>query len=175
MILKNFWTLLKLQNITVIVNNNIAYFSSDKVIDTSGNTISNVLAAISSSSAWVRHELMNRDFFSNITPKVGIGTSEPNWNDYNLENGLPLNLSITSSNYVFDDTKKQTRRIFTITGTNTTNNEIIISEVGLIKNLFTSQTSDDTKKVLIVHNLLDDPITVSVGSDFNVVLEVSFN
>lgn len=104
----------------------------------------------------------------------GTGTTEAKISDYKLESPIednvftPSNAStISNNNYPGNITITQS---FVYTGSS----DITITEVGLINSVNkSSTTSDSYQRLLLVREILENPITVSKGQQFTITMTIS--
>ena len=112
----------------------------------------------------------NYSLYYGLTVKVGSGTTEPTIDDYCMTSNETSNFTqytVTSSTSVENASVVIS---FAVSGVNNTGSAITISEIGIYKS-FLYKSANDTSNVfyqptMLVHNLLDDIITVQPGSSF---------
>lgn len=106
-----------------------------------------------------------------LVPIVGNGTSEPALDDYNLESDITASFSNFAYSVVtsFENGKVETTIV--ITGTNTTENDLTIREIGIKKPIIASSNQGGTKDVLFIRHLLSQPKTVASGDGFTLAFK----
>ena len=107
----------------------------------------------------------------NISFQFGSGTTAPSYTDYALETDITnsiSNISFTTDSSASSEGAKTT---YIITGVNSSNSSITISEIGLCKNFYTSYNRLLDVPFMLVREVLDTPITVAAGDSFTLTFE----
>lgn len=103
-------------------------------------------------------------FMESLRIYVGSGTTEPTLDDYNLENiDSRLSLVTKSGTNTSENASYEQNYIasFSATFMNKTEDDITISEIGLI-----GESSSYQKKAMIARDLLDEPRTIHPGKTY---------
>lgn len=103
-------------------------------------------------------------FMESLRIYVGSGTTEPTLDDYNLENiDSRLSLVTKSGTNTSENASYEQNYIasFSATFMNETEDDITISEIGLI-----GESSSYQKKAMIARDLLDEPRTIHPGKTY---------
>ena len=106
---------------------------------------------------------------SGLNVVVGTGIANPDISDYALGSDVTSSFSNTtiSSNTGVDGASVKT--VITLTGVNATDSPITITEYGITKAINSANSS--TTPVLIIHELLPEPLVVPAGSSFSLPIE----
>lgn len=108
----------------------------------------------------------------NISFRFGSGTTAPSYTDYALETDITdssiSNISFTTDSSASSEGAKTT---YIITGVNSTNSSITISEIGLCKNFYTLYNNLLSVPFMLVKEVLDTPITVAARDSFTLTFE----
>lgn len=98
---------------------------------------------------------------------VGSGSTPATENDYKLDNLISGLTGSVSSSTVYDSETFSYAKQIDITLSNTTQNDITVSEVGRLVTVRTAATRgsnySDTEPILIFRSVLDTPIVVPAG------------
>lgn len=96
---------------------------------------------------------------------IGAGTKEESENDYSLDNKITSGISASTpatSMGIDNDGNPFKKILFTLT--NTTNNDILVSEIGYFQNFAVSnalnQIANTFRAFMIDRTVLDNPVTV---------------
>ena len=108
--------------------------------------------------------------FDNLEAHIGSGNNTYTKDAYALANDITENFSniVMSRNYVVED--GEYKRLFTITGTNSTGNTLTVSEIGIVKTRIMYGGYNEEKALFAVAQLAE-PITVGPGEQFKVKVE----
>lgn len=108
--------------------------------------------------------------FDNLEAHVGTGNNTYTKDAYALANDITEYFSnvVMSRNYVVED--GEYKRLFTITGTNSTGNTLTISEIGIVKTRIMYGGYSEEKALFAIAQLAE-PITVATGEQFKVKVE----
>lgn len=116
--------------------------------------------------------VINMKPFVNNTVALGTGKTLPTLTDYELvEKCNNLNLSATQV-ISRELSAENVKILWTITGFNSNETEITISEIGLYKILNTAKEVKESCRILIARSLLPSPITVQSQENFLINYEV---
>lgn len=116
--------------------------------------------------------------YNQRTIHFGSGTTPVTANDYKMESEITTGLTYigVSHNYLIDDGQV----IYNLTYKNSGSSEITISELGISCYVIYGQSSQSTSssryagRVLIYHEILDNPLTVLAGETFTVSITETF-
>lgn len=122
----------------------------------------------------------NKSAFNNVTYGgsllLGDGTTAPTKNDYALEHALENSLAvsiISKSNPIISTAQvySDVPSLLYVTAlvTNETEEDVTISEIGMI----TSITSSDTSKILLTRTVLTEPITMESGKTYQITVAIN--
>lgn len=115
----------------------------------------------------------NRDIKCDVNIIFGIGTTEPNFEDYSLTNDITASFTQTSFTRtyqtVYENNVNKIRTTFTYIGTNNTASPITITEIGIYKPVSGSSYSI-VQNILFCKQLLSTPITVAAGDMLTMIL-----
>lgn len=115
--------------------------------------------------------------YTYLSLAVGSGTSDPTFHDYNLANDLSASFSDLKSSVVIGADGNHIKIVGTISGVNSGNSDITITEIGLFKGYSTSVHNGDhaistpDAKVLYARELLETPTVVKARTGFNLTYE----
>lgn len=149
MVLQNYWAWHKYIQTTVT-----SAVTLQGVKDMSGNTVTQLYGG---SNQWRSNSILN----SLVALVFGTGTTAPTAEDYALETDATASFVASLTTLVNYDSAKN-EFIFSATVTNTTADDIIISEIGVRKGIY-STTTDTPQNVLFAREVLQTPITVAAG------------
>lgn len=146
------------------------------LVDLVGNTF--VTQVRSSSRSDIDVEAGSPAQFSikaNTTVLVGSSGSEPTASDFKIgkdETGNFSNLNISMNSAADGDS---TKTIYTVSGVNSSENEIVLREIGIVKSLMFqdgyAMSPAYAKTILLAHELLKNPVTVAAGASFSLTIE----
>ena len=131
--------------------------------DIDGNTGIGVYGDANQASATFNTE--NWALRKRLSMRVGNGNTEPTLGDYRLDsdcNSWLTNIQ-TTVNTGYEDNVIKT--VITMSAINTGVNELVIKEVGVFKGIYESGLVNHD--VLLVRELLEDPLTVPSGGAFS--------
>lgn len=114
----------------------------------------------------------NWSLMSNLSSRIGSGITDPTDTDYALSNDVTNQFSniVRSFNAMADG--NSFKIVHTITGTNTSSDTIIITEIGLSKNIMCSGYPNAAfVEFLFARSLLEQPIEVPPGRGFSLTFE----
>jgi len=118
----------------------------------------------------IQQKLQNASYLMNVEIRLGTGNTAATTSDYNLENDITSSLNM--STYVAGNASNDgIHVVFTIGGTNTTSSDVVIKEIGFIKNFYIS-TNTNTTPSLFNRTVLDTPETIEAGENFSFVYEL---
>lgn len=109
-----------------------------------------------------------------LSAVIGDGGQEPTASDFALGNDVTNDMSNYSVTANTSATNGEISTVITITGMNNTGVAITISEVGIVKEITTTESGNYghvKKNCLLVKHLLDTPKTVAPGEGFTLTLE----
>lgn len=149
MVLQNYWAWHKYIQTTVT-----SAVTLQGVKDMSGNTVTQLYGG---SNQWRSNSILN----SLVALVFGTGTTAPTAEDYALETDATASFVASLTTLVNYDSAKN-EFIFSATVTNTTADDIIISEIGVRKGIY-STTTNTPQNVLFAREVLQTPITVAAG------------
>lgn len=141
----------------------------------------NGTSSFMTTSYWVDALRRAYDVFNFVRMAVGTGTTEADPDDYCLEDDKTSSFTSVSFSSSFGLSEDgHFTLIFSWTGTNTTQNDIVISEAGIIKTLgmyvnstigssASGITNDD---FLIARMILPNPVTIGVGNSGTVIIKI---
>ena len=103
---------------------------------------------------------------------LGTGNTEPNENDYKLS-GTVIELTSQTTNIVTRGYNKDGSMeiLYKVTGTPTS--DAVISEIGLVKYFYTSD-SQSSADVLLAREVLATPITITSGTPVELYFKLKF-
>lgn len=142
----------------------------------------NTTSSFSSLQAWA--PMVNAAFcmYDNISARVGVGTTAVDEEDYCLDDDVTSSFSsITFSKNIGVSEEGHLVILVTWSGTNATENDITISEFGIVKNLYmfanstittTNYSSAAIDHFLIARMLLTNPVTISAGNTGTITVKV---
>lgn len=114
--------------------------------------------------------LINYSLGNGFSVKLGEGVTDPEAEDYTMEADITSYLVSYNCNHTMGVTDTgQKSVVITVTGINNNSNAITISELGIFKSFYDYQGS--TKNAMMVHELLDAPITLNYGQSFSLTFE----
>ena len=131
---------------------------------------------------WIGSGVNYSDFLSTElatktwSPKVelsvilGSGTTAPTPEDYNIEQSIMSAISNFNSSINVTSSNGQEKTVITVSGTNTSNDAITISEIGIVKPI-RPDNINDPRNVLFIRHLLDEPKSVASGEGFALTFE----
>lgn len=107
---------------------------------------------------------------TDLTSYIGSGSTTPTVDDYAMEDDRTSSFTNVqrSFNIAADDNKVSI--IHTITGTNATNSDITISEIGIVQPLY-CYPSNSLVYTMFIHDILEQPIVVPPGRSFSLTFE----
>lgn len=149
MVLQNYWAWHKYIQTTAT-----SAVTLQGVKDMSGNTVTQLYGG---SNQWRSNSILN----SLVALVFGTGTTAPTAEDYALETDATASFVASLTTLVNYDSAKN-EFIFSATVTNTTADDIIISEIGVRKGIY-STTTNTPQNVLFAREVLQTPITVAAG------------
>lgn len=173
MILRNYWEALRL------------YVAEATEDDIATSFINHELKALSGSAASINHytsftvnqyytpnALRNMDLRkTNFEMRVGSGTATPTATDYALGNDITSYFSNTSLQVDSISTTNGLQTTYIFSGTNNTNSDLTITEIGLAKKFLATDNTTSGSVCLLTKDLLDSPITVAAGDSFTLTFE----
>ena len=108
----------------------------------------------------------------NCTLNIGIGNNTYTGDEYCLANDVTSSFSDLQFTAGFSYSSNFTR-LYTITGTNTSGNDMSITEIGIKKVIYdgSSYQSTASKTIMLAIVQLDTPITVLNGETFTIAVE----
>jgi len=114
--------------------------------------------------------LINYSLGSGFSVKLGEGITDPEAEDYTMETDITSYLISYNYNYTMGVTDTGHKSVvITVTGVNNNSSAITISELGIFKSFYDYQ--GNTKNAMMVHELLDAPITLNYGQSFSLTFE----
>lgn len=107
-----------------------------------------------------------------LSARVGTGTTAPTLSDYCLDNDVTSSISSYTVNSNTAYSNNQLLTTITISGQNNTANPITITEIGITKYIrFNDGSHYYENQVLLVRELLDEPVEVPSGEGFTINFE----
>lgn len=143
------------------------YYVDTSIKTLTGVDISRVQCSFSGTMNYIYNALKMYALRSNLMVRLGTGSTEPTSSDYALENDITSSIgSLHVTTGVGAENGLVTNIV--VSGINTTDSEIVITELGIyINSAFVSQgTAYD---VLLVRELLEQPLAVPAGKGFTLV------
>ena len=169
MILSNYWKLRKgIETITPYVYPRDG-LGDIGIIDTSGNNRDTYLSA-DNSSGW-NYAREAREFSYSMGALLSNGTDDYTINDYSLDDDITS--SFTLDDLSINEVVKSEggiSRIITISGKNTSVNNLTITRVGFTKGLHTVESQTYYTALMAIIDL-NTPLTVNAGGEFIIVAE----
>ena len=107
----------------------------------------------------------NTLFAYGLYAMIGSSTTEPDPTDYTIADDIDLEVSC-SLTYEMNDSLKKT---FVVTGTNTTNASITITQVGICKEI--KGTNGTPADIMVAVAVLSTPLTVPAGDGFTILFD----
>ncbi len=114
--------------------------------------------------------------------KVGTGTTPVDINDYKLEADCTSSFTTITFAQTVQSVSGHMQLLVTWSGTNSSNNDITITEIGLAKDLYLSAsqwynyssllTSPNPFRTLMVRHILTEPVTIEAGNTGSVILTI---
>ena len=132
----------------------------------SGNPITGV-SVKGSNNAGTVNVTENYNPRANLFGLVGTGTQEVDVDDYDLTSRLAI---ATSTNIALSYNSDGYTTLVTVSGLNSSGDDITITEVGIAKALL-DKDGNIVDRTLIAKKLLDTPITVADGDVFTVTYD----
>jgi hypothetical protein len=168
MVLNNYW---KAMNILKSINGDGADDMTFGMVDVNG-TFPEVLRK-SNESYKYRGIISNINLRNDkISARVGSGTGTITPTDYALFNDVTSSISNLQVSSTCDATNNGYRQVITISGTNSGESAITITEVGITKVFYKAVNEDVlTNPVMFAKILLDEPIEVAAGGAFSFTIE----
>lgn len=187
MFLRNFLELLRFSTVwTNTSNNYTAQCMPTTIKDISGNNLQYLVGTNFNPAYFSYTQALNAFVtaarpFLQWTALVGTGTTEPTADDYVLESDVTSSFAnvSTSVNYTTDEDGHFVATM-TWAGTNTSGQDITITEIGARKPLYKSSTatvgvSDVTttaSQCLMIRHILQTPVTVEAGSGTSITIQI---
>lgn len=192
MILKNLTNLLKFYTLVSLgeTDSGQSYMPIPyPVVDTSGNALATIslmsssypnLAPLSGNSRYIYVRNSYSSASNNyINAVIGNGTTPVTEDDYCLESMITSGFSTSSNSNVmvksisFDSTNNKIikRCTIPIQVRNTGTTDLTISEIGLVHN---GKTKDSSSYFALIHREVFDPITIAVGQSRTLTLDFEF-
>lgn len=174
MILNNYWNLMAgMAGLTFAWSNDVDEYDDIGLKDTNGSSllINPHTTDQGGNSADV---VANWNPRAKLSAVIGNGAQNPTASDFALGNDVTDDMSNYSVTVNTSATNGEISTVITITGMNNTGDTITISEVGIVKEITTTQGTTYThvkKDCLLVKLLLDTPKTVAPGEGFTLTLE----
>ena len=145
------------------------YFVDTSIKTLTGGDIPRVQCSFNGTMNNMYHALKMYALRSNLMARLGTGSTEPTSSDYALENDITSSIgSLSVTTGVGAENGLVTNLV--ISGINTTESEIVITELGIYINsaFMTQGTSYD---VLLVRELLEQTLAVPAGKGFTLVFK----
>lgn len=115
----------------------------------------------------------NRYFSEGLNAIFGNGTTEITVNDYNLSNDISSNITVNSASCTSSGTENGLHRTIVITGRNTSEQAVTITQVGVTKYIVSLGGSPETSYVMMGAFDLSEPLTVQPNDQF--IINVEWN
>lgn len=165
MILNNYYLLRAItDNVRIPMGN-----ESEKTLANGMTFIDGTTDTIYVTTQTSRYSTVNWALRVNLTMRVGTGTTDPVGTDYSLENDVTDYVADKVVTLNVAEVSNRLVTTMTISGRSTYSDNIVISEVGVTKNIITKYINYfPTKEVLLVRELLEDPITIAPGQGFSI-------
>ena len=162
MVLNNYWKAVQLLG-SLGPSENI----SSGMVKTNGSGLGNVITGLNGTDGTGRYRLRTQ----NVSVIVGKGTGTVSASDYNLFDDCTASISNFSYTNQLNATDDGLSQVFTLGGNNNTENDITITEVGIVKSYqgayeISGQDVSAWNDVLFAKILLSTPVTVPAGGSF---------
>ena len=172
---------------SIIAGSSATDYSETKLkttlVDTSGANVSYIGKTMNTPSTYIARPfgaLINS--FNNMATnsgalgttfmKVGTGTTEATESDYSLKvENTDVTCTIASCG-----TSDNLTKVYTATFSNTTENDVVITEIGLFGcfSTYDNDMGDIPLNFLLVRTVLDTPITIPAGESKAITYELGF-
>ena len=129
------------------------------VKDKSGNAVTNGYVISGNTVAPYFSSMWNYAIATRLI--VGTGDTEATANDVDLESSAMSSLSNVSFSYICGADDDQLTTVFSLSASNETSSDIVITEVGLETGI--SDSNYDEVKILTAREVLKNPITIPAG------------
>lgn len=159
MILNNYWKWLEAATMHPITSS--SNYCPCTFVDILGNPYSRVTTVI---------DAKLNDFSFGISARLGTGDNTLTADDYCLTSDISSSVSNLICTMQSNVSNNGLNRVFTITGINSSNEEIEITEVGIQRIMYTDWGVGSDKIALLAIAKLSEPIEVPVGEGFSIVL-----
>ena len=178
MILNNYWNIKGFIATHAIVYGQVTPGGDDIGLkDLSGQTAT-FFYKIGSYYTYVNAQMIadaskNFTTFNEASVRVGTGTTTATAADYCLETDVTSSISNFQYSINSAGTDGAVTLTITISGTNATGSDIDLSEIGIVRSVITSNNYATlySSSVMLVREVLDEPITVESGKGFSFTFE----
>ncbi len=153
------------------------------LVDTSGANVNYIGETMGNTSSYrarpfgalinsFNHMATNSGTLGTTFMKIGTGTTEPTESDYNLE---VENTNVTCA-IVSCGTSDKLTKIYTATFSNATENDVVITEIGLFGcfSTYDDDMGDIPLNFLLDRTILNTPITIPAGEIKPITYEIGF-
>lgn len=160
MILNNYWELLKVQQTNTFAQSGTGAASTN-MKDTDGNSVA---FAYQGSSSVPRNWNMSPD--SSII--LGSSDADGSVDDYDLTDPISSGVTASSPQWTFATSNGKYQRVVSFSVTASAS--VIIKEVGICKDVYTSYSGNQSK-VMLARAVLSSPISLASGQSAAIVIE----
>ena len=159
MVLNNYWKWLQAATMYPITSS--SNYCPCTFVDISGNSYSQVTTVI---------DAKLNDFSVGISARLGTGDNTITADDYCLTSDISSSVSNLICTIQSNVSNNGLNRMFTITGINSSNEEIEITEVGIQRIIYIDWGPGSDKLALLAVAKLSESVKVPVGEGFSIVL-----
>lgn len=148
--------------------------SNSGLVDTAGTAcgIQQYTSTASMYSVTANAVTNNQKVFTNNTISLGTGITPPELTDYELAEKCS-NLNLSATRVISRELSAENVKIlWTMTGFNSNNEAVTISELGLYKRLTNTSGDSTLNTILLARSLLPNPITVQPQENFIINYEI---
>ena len=133
------------------------------VVDDTGALISDVIYNSNNNQTYATHTNSNYNIRYDLSFRIGSGLVDPDIHDYTMTTDVTSSFSNFRSDITVACSVGKIMLTAILTGINTTNSPITISEIGLFKKLYCGSIASVEKYAMLIHHKLDSPIVVASG------------
>lgn len=162
----------------MILNNYYAYKGTIDKTEISGNPFPSSTGAYDTSGealeAWLglaQNGALNMALRLNLGVIVGTGNVEVQATDYCLSNDITASLSSFNATINSGADGGANRTTIVITGLNNTGASVTLTEIGVYKTVLQSNSGTQSKNVLFIRHMLNEPKIVANGEGFSLTFE----
>ena len=174
MILNNYWNLIAgMAGLTFVWINDVENLADIGLKDMDGSSL--LINPHTTDSGRNSADIVaNWNPRAKLTAVIGSGGQDPTASDFDLGDDVTDHITNFSATVNTSSASGGISTVVTVTGINTTQGVITISEVGIVKEITTTTGNNYThikKNCLLVKHLLDTPKTVESGEGFTLTIE----